>query len=87
MLILYYTTHIASLLIAPSHTRTKYKMAMIFGLNIRRFINQLMKVGGIKAWKELTICVQQLVRLFLTIILSTPDLSFRAVTCVKYNRI
>ena len=26
------TTHIASLLIAPSHTRTKYKMAMIFGL-------------------------------------------------------
>ena len=27
-----YTTHIASLLIAPSHTCTKYKMATIFGL-------------------------------------------------------
>ena len=27
-----YTTHIASLLIAPTHTRTKYKMATIFGL-------------------------------------------------------
>ena len=26
------TTHIASLLIAPSHTRTKYKMAALFGL-------------------------------------------------------
>ena len=25
--------------------------------------NQFMKVGGIKTWKELTICVQQLVRL------------------------
>ena len=25
------TTHIASLLIAPSHTRTKYKMATILG--------------------------------------------------------
>ena len=28
----YYTIHIASLLIAPSTTRTKYKMATIFGL-------------------------------------------------------
>ena len=27
-----YTTHTASLLIAPSQTRTKYKMATIFGL-------------------------------------------------------
>ena len=27
-----YITHIASLLIAPSHTRTKYKVATIFGL-------------------------------------------------------
>ena len=26
--------------------------------NLRRFINQLMKVGGIKTWKELTIGVQ-----------------------------
>ena len=35
----------------------------------RRF----MKVGGIKIWRELTIGVQQLVKLLLTIILSTPD--------------
>ena len=26
--------------------------------NLRRFINQFMKVGGIKIWKELTIGVQ-----------------------------
>ena len=31
--------------------------------NLRRFINQFMKVGGIKTWKELTIGVQQLVGL------------------------
>ena len=31
--------------------------------NIRRFISQFLKVGGIKTWKELTIGVQQLVRL------------------------
>ena len=31
--------------------------------NLRRFINQCMKVGDIKTWKELTIGVQQLVRL------------------------
>ena len=31
--------------------------------NLRRFINQFMKVGGIKTWNELTIDVQQLVRL------------------------
>ena len=31
--------------------------------NLRRFINGFMKVGGIKTWKELTIGVQQLVRL------------------------
>ena len=31
--------------------------------NLQRFINQFMKVGGIKTWKELTIGVQQLVRL------------------------
>ena len=31
--------------------------------NLRRFINQFMKVGGIRTWKELTIGVQQVVRL------------------------
>ena len=31
--------------------------------NLRRFINQFMKVGGIKTLKELAIGVQQLVRL------------------------
>ena len=35
-----------------------------------------MKVVGFKTWKELTTGVRQLIRLlFLTIILSTPDLS------------
>ena len=57
----YHITQTASLFVAPSHTRTKYKVATIFGL--RRFINQFMKVGGIKTWKELTTGVQQLVRL------------------------
>ena len=32
-----------------------------------------MKVGGLTIWKELTIGVQQLVRLLLTIILSTLE--------------
>ena len=36
-----------------------------------------MKAGGIKTWKELTIGVQQLLRLFLAIILSTLGLSFK----------
>ena len=45
--------------------------------NLRRFINKFIKVGGIKTWKELTIGVQQFSRLFLTITLSTPDLSFK----------
>ena len=31
--------------------------------NLQRFINRFKKVGGIKTWKELTIGVQQLVRL------------------------
>ena len=62
---LYHTTHIASLLIAPSHTRTTYKIQNGDDIwpNLRRFINQFMKVGGSKTWKELTIGVQQLVRL------------------------
>ena len=45
--------------------------------NLRRFINQFMKVGCIKIWKELMIGVPQLVRLLFKIILSTPDLSFK----------
>ena len=51
--------------------------------NLRKFINQFMKVGEIKTWKELTIGVQQFVRL---IILSTPDLSFKC-TPSKQNMI
>ena len=31
--------------------------------SLRRFINQFMKVGGIKTWKEITTGTQQLVRL------------------------
>ena len=37
-----------------------------------------MEVQGLKTWKELTTGVQQLVRLLLTMILSTPDLSFNS---------
>ena len=51
--------------------------------NLRKLINQFIKVGGIKTWKEVTIDVQQLVRLLfnfsLTITSSTPDLSFKNV--------
>ena len=36
--------------------------------------NNLTKIGSIKTWKKLTIGVQQLVR---TIILSSPDLTFK----------
>ena len=36
-----YTTHITSLLIAPSHTRTKYKMATIFGLTYKDSLTNL----------------------------------------------
>ena len=31
--------------------------------NLRKYINQFMKAGGIKTWKELTTGLQQLVRL------------------------
>ena len=45
--------------------------------NLRRFINQFMKVGGVKTWKELMIGVQQLVRLhFNDKFIKNPDLSF-----------
>ena len=42
---------------APSSTRTKYKVAAIFGLTYKDSFNQFMKVGGTKTWKELTIRV------------------------------
>ena len=45
------------------HTLTQIQNGDDIWSNLRRFINQFMKVGGIKTWKELTIGVQQLVRL------------------------
>ena len=42
--------------------------------NLRRFINQFMKVGGIETWKELTIGVQQLVRLLFNNNFINPEL-------------
>ena len=39
--VLYYTTHIASLLIVPSHTRTKYQMVTIFGLTYEDSLTNL----------------------------------------------
>ena len=59
----YYATHIANLHIAPSHTHTKYKIGDDIWPDLRTFINQFMKAGGIKTWKELTTGVQQLVML------------------------
>ena len=59
-MLIYYTIYIASLLIAPSRSSTKYNMATKFGLT---YEDSFMKVGGIKTWKELTTGVQQLVRL------------------------
>ena len=71
----YFTTHIASLLIAPSHTRTKCKInGDKIWPNLQRFINQFMKVGGIKPWKELMIGVQQLVWLLFNIDFINPGL-------------
>ena len=51
---LLYITNIISLLIVPSHTSTKIQSSDDIWPNLRRFINQFMKVGGIKTWKELT---------------------------------
>ena len=72
------TTHIASLLIAPSRIRTTYNIQNGDDIwpNLRRFINQFMKVGGIKTWKELTIGVQQLVRLLFNNDFINPGLVF-----------
>ena len=59
----YHTTHIAR----PPYRAFAHSYQMQNGddiwPNLRRFINQFMKIGGIKTWKELTIDVQQLVRL------------------------
>ena len=66
---------LTSLLIAPLHTRPKIQNGDdIFWPNLRRFINQFMKVAGIKTWKELTIGVQQLVRLLFENNLIAPGL-------------
>ena len=47
--------------------------------NLRRFINQFMKARGIKTWRELTIGVQQLVRLlFNNNFINPADLSFKS---------
>ena len=59
----YYTTHIASLLLEPSHTPAKYEMATIFGLTYGRLIVKFMKVRATINWKEFKTSVQQLVRL------------------------
>ena len=54
-----------TLLSSLSHLRTLEKIRNGDDIwpNLRRFINQFMKVGGIKTRKELMIGVQQLVRL------------------------
>ena len=59
------TTHPFTFLASLSRFRTLVQIQNDNDIwpNLRRFINQLMKVGGIKTWKELTIGVQQLVRL------------------------
>ena len=44
--------------------------------NLRRFITKIMKVGGIEIWKELTIGVQQLVRLLFSNNFINPGLVF-----------
>ena len=51
---------ITSLLIAHSY---KIQSGDDIWPNLRRFIKQFMKVGGIKTWKELTIGVQELAKL------------------------
>ena len=50
-----FATHITSLLIAPSYTRTKYKVATIVGLTYADSSTNFMEVGGIKTWEELVI--------------------------------
>ena len=53
-----------TLLASLSRLGTSYKLQNGDDIwpNLRRFINQFMKVGGIKTWKILTNGIQQLVR-------------------------
>ena len=60
-MVVLYQSHCKPLLIVPSHKIQNGDD--IWPIYLRRFINQVMKVGGIKTWKELTISVQQLIRL------------------------
>ena len=53
---LIYAIHIASLLIAPSHTGTKYEMVTVFGLIYEDSLTNLRKLEASKV--ELTIGVQ-----------------------------
>ena len=62
MLIFYPPPHIASLLIAPSLTRTKYKMAMIIGLTYEDY-RRIYERSRLENLKEVTTGVQQLVKL------------------------
>ena len=70
-----HTTHIASLLIAPLHTRTTYKKGDDVWPNLRRLIVAFMKVRGMKTWKELMFGLQQFVRLLFNN--HVIDLSFK----------
>ena len=51
----------------------------------RGFINQFMKVGGIKIWKEHTIGVQQLIRLLFNNNVANPGLSFKITELHRKN--
>ena len=52
-----------TLLASLSHLRTLVQNGDDIWSNLRRFINQFMKVAGIKTWNQPTIDLQQLVRL------------------------
>ena len=56
----YYTTHIASLFLEPSHT---IQNGDDIWPNLRRLVVKFMKVQATKTWKKLTTGVQQLVKL------------------------
>ena len=66
-MLIYYTSLLLSSYCQPPRRNLKNSYKIQKGdyicLNLRRLINQFMKVGGIKTKKELTIGVQQLVRL------------------------
>ena len=58
----YYTTHIGILVASFSRLR-KIQNGDDVWPYLRRFINQFMKIAGVKTWKELMTGVKQLVRL------------------------